>query len=68
MHVLVHESLADRPVGPGRRGKESKSQSMYSEEVSTYKERKAVLGMSEYIPVHTGIGLKTYVPGTFFRL
>ena len=73
MHVLVHESLAGEPAVPGRRAKESGTQSMSSDEVSVYtdvpfrKERNAVpdqgkISYTGVYLVHTGIYLQSVYP------
>ena len=76
MHVLVHESPAGKPAGPGTLAKYSRTQSMYSgitsmsTDVPFRNERNSVPNIIYwYIPVHTStyqlMTLK-YVPGTYF--
>jgi hypothetical protein len=60
MHVLVHESPAGKPAGPGTLAKYSRTQSMYSgitsmsTDVPFRNERTSVPNIIYwYIPVHT---------------
>jgi hypothetical protein len=65
MHVLVHESPAGKPAGPGTLAKYSRTQSMYSGITSMsmdvpFRKREiqyqiSYTGTYQYIPVHTNL-------------